>query len=414
MLPLLGGSGTLFTDAVLDRVLPLLGPPTATTHPDHSRLALLALQNASADSRAHRFLGTSRQKVIDALWRATALSYAPIADVALSTIANLAAVATASVAATDSARQAGYDDPAEPSEGNFALPTVVPISASISTVYRSAPPPLPLAPTSITPGAEGYRALPRLCVSLSTYAPGTATRRALSALIGLLDSASLEPSAALSLLAAYGGPERLVALVSSADVEAKSGSEVKCNEARVLLAAGALVCLGLIYRLGGSDLIKPHLGTLTAPAVSLLTSVEQTGRSAAAFFWQAATPMVEPASALAKATVPVARLSAAGISPPTAINGRNQTFTSGLGAMRRLAQASRGGILALWAAEAVAHVLQHRQTLSPLWTTTPDSLLYLERISPEEENELLALPNALREQAAEVSMLQSLANTAQS
>jgi len=82
--------------------------------------------------------------------------------------------------------------------------------------------------------------------------------------------------------------------------------------------------------------------------------------------------------------------------------------------MRRLAQASRGGILALWAAEAVAHVLQHRQTLSPLWTTTPDSLLYLERISPEEENELLALPNALREQAAEVSMLQSLANTAQS
>jgi hypothetical protein len=394
MLPLLGGGGDLFTDAVLDRLLPLLDPPTATAQPGHSRLTLLALQNASADARAHRLLGANRQKLLDALWRAAALSHAPTADVALSTIANLAAVATASAAAAESGDGAGHDGMAEPSEANFALPTIIPLAADIPTVYRSPPPPYALA----TARAEGYRVLPRLCVSLSAHAPVTAKRRALGSLVGLLDSPSLDSTTALSLLAAYGAAERLVGLVTACAAEAEVGGARREGQLHGLMMEGALVCLGLIYRMGGASLIAPHLISLIPTTVSALTSTEPQERAAAVFFWQAATTTVGPASALIKATVPMARLDAAGIATVGGSSG-SRTFTSGLGTLRRLAQAPGGGRLALMAAGAVAHVLQHRAVLSPLWTSSPESLSYLERISPEEEELLLSLPEVLRQES---------------
>ena len=52
------------------------------------------------------------------------------------------------------------------------------------------------------------------------------------------------------------------------------------------------------------------------------------------------------------------------------------------------------GRLALLAAGAVSHVLQH-SSLSHLWTSAPDSLSYLERLSEEEAAELVALPISL-------------------
>jgi alkylhydroperoxidase family enzyme len=149
--------------------------------------------------------------------------------------------------------------------------------------------------------------------------------------------------------------------------------------------------------LGGTRLIAPHLNSLTPTTVSALTSTEPRERAAAAFFWEAATTAVEPASALIKATVPMARLTAAGIASGNS-SSRVRTFTSGLGALRRLAQAPEGGRVALMAAGALAHVLQHRKVLAPLWTSLPDSLLYLERIAPEEEELLLALPEVLQQE----------------
>lgn len=406
MLPLLGGGATLFTDAVLDRLLPLLGPPTATTHPGHSRLTLLALQNASADARAHRLLGPStRQKLVDALWRAAALSYAPTADVALSTIANLAAVATASATAAEAGGGAGHDGLAEPSEANFVLPTISPRAADVATVYRSPPP--PYSPAAA--GVEGYRALPRLCVSLSAHAPVTAKRRALGLLAGLLDSPSLDSTTALSLLAAYGAAERLAGLATASAADAETGGARRDGQLHGLMVEGALVCLGLVYRLGGARLIAPHLSGLTLIAVSALTSIEPRERAVAVFFWQAATTAVEPASALIKATVPMARLSAAGIATGTSFI-RDRTFTSGLGTMRRLAQAPAGGRVAMMAAGALAHVLQHRAVLSTLWTSSPESLSYLERILPEEEELLLSLPEVLRQKAEDARAQNGLAD----
>jgi len=315
--------------------------------------------------------------------------------VALATIANLAAVATAAAAAAE-AREVGAPADgaaAEPCAANFALRTVQPAPAPLCfTTHRMPPPPLPLPHPNAA--QEGYRALPRLCVSLSVHAPASATKRALGALVGLLNSPSLDAAAALSLLAAYGGVDRLAALAAAeADSQQSGGGDAgERQSSRALVREGALVSLGLVYRLGGAALVLPHLGLLTPPAVALLTAAEQRERAVAAFFWASATTSIEAAAALAKATVPLARLDSDGARTP-----RAQTFTSGLGAARRLAQSPGGGRAALLAAGAVAHVLQHRAALGHLWTSAPEALSYLVRLSAEEETELLALPEALRQ-----------------
>ncbi|EOD05885.1 hypothetical protein EMIHUDRAFT_460163 [Emiliania huxleyi CCMP1516] len=398
VLPLLGGGATVFGRVVLDRILPVVQPPTSLTHPVRVRLALASLQNASSDPRAascFRERGKDkgmRQKLVDTLWAAAALPHAAASDLALGTIANLAAVATARSSADE-----------ELTEASFALPLVMPEPAAVGTFHREPPPALPLPPAAASPSAEGYRALPRLCVSLTSHAPHAALRRALGSLVVLLSSRSLDAATALSLLSAYGCVDRLVALATAPSEAKEDGS------AKALIRDAALVLLGalrLVYGLGGARLVAPHLSAITPPAIAALVSTEPRARMAAAFFWHDATAAKGPATSLARATVPAGKLAGAGIPIGKTATGGAPAFCSGLGVMRRLATSApdaspADGRLALLAAGAVSHVLQH-SSLSHLWTSAPDSLSYLERLSEEEAAELVALPISLAKEGVMV------------
>lgn len=419
MLPLLGGGATVFGRVVLDRILPVVQPPTSLTHPVRVRLALASLQNASSDPRAascFRERGKDkgmRQKLVDTLWAAAALPHAAASDLALGTIANLAAVATARSSADE-----------ELTEASFALPLVMPEPAAVGTFHREPPPALPLPPAAASPSAEGYRALPRLCVSLTSHAPHAALRRALGSLVVLLSSRSLDAATALSLLSAYGCVDRLVAL-ATAPSEAKEDGSAKAliRDAALVLLGALRACpsggppaasppttpppaVGLVYGLGGARLVAPHLSAITPPAIAALVSTEPRARMAAAFFWHDATAAKGPATSLARATVPAGKLAGAGIPIGKTATGGAPAFCSGLGVMRRLATSApdaspADGRLALLAAGAVSHVLQH-SSLSHLWTSAPDSLSYLERLSEEEAAELVALPISLAKEGVMV------------
>ena len=178
------------------------------------------------------------------------------------------------------------------------------------------------------------------------------------------------------------------------------------------LRDACLACLALVAHIGGRELLSP--AACAPPLCGALISAEPSTRLLAACFWRSACAYEGLAAALAKSIFSVASVRAAAI-PFKGGGRRGGAYTNGIAVLRALALAAppreggdaagaaAGAAAGVAAAEAVPADLAHaaacalcnllrHESIRPLWTTAPDRLAYLVRLSSDEEQRWRAGP----------------------